>query len=215
MTDDPLKLIERHRLRAPRITDDVLHVLGLIVVHWAHIEFDLQMILGIAAGVPYPMAQLTFQDPRTTDKLNLIRKALELRGVKPPSTKRLMEKLEIGQRDRNILVHSIWARHPETKELHVRIAAGNWGNDRHKGLHGMIGKTPRRVIHQAQPFTAKEGKEALRTILVAELLTVRLYHQVLRLVPLPPISLERPQPEERQKTPPRDKPQPQHQPSAD
>jgi len=179
---NPAALGLRHwRSRAPNLPDDVLRLLGLVIVHWSQIEFDLQQTLGVAAGVPYPMAQLTFRDPRATDRLLLIRQALELRGIKPPQTKRLMEKLEISQRDRNILAHSVWLNHPKTGQLHIRIGWGNWPKDRNSHL-GMIGKTPRRVVHQAQTFTAFDGYDVLKTVMVAGLLAVRLHHQVTRLV---------------------------------
>lgn len=176
--------LRRWRSRVPQIADDVFQIVGQIIVHWAQVEFDLDSTLSIAAGVPWPIARLTFTDPRSIDKLRLIRETLQVRGLKPPAMKRLIRAVQIGERDRNVIAHSVWASHPDTGKLHIRIAAGKWSTeDRHKGLHGMIGKTPRKAMHQAQPFTTAEGNQALKTILLAERLVTRLHFQVRRLVP--------------------------------
>lgn len=93
-------------------------------------------------------ARIALRQPRAVDRLDM---ALDLFAIKAiPITVDvdvLRELIQQCTSERDRVAHGVWLRHPETSELYLRIARGNWPKNMTRGE-----KISRAVFPQSLPY---------------------------------------------------------------
>src|SRR4051812_32456949 len=103
----------RRGTKVPRIDDEMIYLVGLIVIHWAHLEADLADLVSAAADVDYPIARLAFKDRPAEERVALAEELLQVRNFDPPpKLKALRAPLRAASQGRNKVAHSTWVQWP-------------------------------------------------------------------------------------------------------
>lgn len=156
----------------PVISDEKIHLIGLIIIHWAQLEHDLQEAVMYAADTTHAVARLAFREPRAHDSVTIIEKLIQARGFEPlPKLKDFKVEVRALEETRNKLAHGTWKTWPTktgAKDYRTLLVVtdGHWEDGRQERF-GMKGRVPKKVINGATDFTVSEAEDLLRRIMRA------------------------------------------------
>ena len=174
----------------PRVDDEIIYLVGLIVIHWAQLEFDLANVVADAAKVDYSISRLTFREPRASDQIDVVVDLLRVQNVDPPTELiALKAPIRAAEDDRNKLVHSTWIAWPKKgtteTELRIRSTIGRW-EDKRQERFGMKGRVRKKVVAHAELVTAETCLALLERISGFQREVHALRHRIVTLGPSRP-----------------------------
>lgn len=104
--------------------------IGYVMIHWAYQErYVAKIIYRILATGP-KQGRIAVRSPRIEDQMIMIRDLLRVEQVTIKfDLLDLMTRLKKAERDRDLLAHGLWVRHPSTNQVCVQDLSGNWRPD--------------------------------------------------------------------------------------
>ena len=98
--------------------------IGKIIVRWSYLEYCVQKIVWLLAGVPEIVGRFAIREPRFTDRLEMIRDLAPLRGIKWSEAKfqAYLQQATAAQNRRDLLAHGLWTKYPDgtLRVIHTR-----------------------------------------------------------------------------------------------
>jgi hypothetical protein len=106
----------------------VAATVGRIISRWSLQEAMLRSILASAASVPIKLGRVAALEPRVDTFGNVIGDLLRLQGIEVKTNlNALTSRLRKAKARRDLLAHSVWVRHAESRQLGVQETRGTWG----------------------------------------------------------------------------------------
>jgi hypothetical protein len=171
LSPEIVALIDRAAIVPRRLPDDVVTLVGRVIIHWAAIEDELKHILAQAAGVDSSMGRLVLREPGAGAYMALVKQALEARAIEPPEyLGELGKELRAAEEIRNKLAHGTWTDWRDrdgTISHRIHITSGKWPPNRYKTI-GMLGATPRKIVRYVPPYEVPEIEKELAEIIRLE-----------------------------------------------
>jgi hypothetical protein len=109
-----------------RLPATLTREIGRIIVRWAFFEYSIQALIWELAGVTAAVGRLAVREPRVTDRLALLRKLAELRGIVIDSAiyAQLASSTRAVSEKRDLLAHGTWRR--TSKGWAVQLTRGSY-----------------------------------------------------------------------------------------
>jgi len=97
--------------------------IGKAIVLWAAFESTLNEISYALLGVGRKGGRIAVREPRTHERIDMIRLLVDLRGVKlkNPQWESFRKDTEAAMMNRDLIAHGVWTRHPPTGQMVVRV----------------------------------------------------------------------------------------------
>jgi hypothetical protein len=104
--------------------------IGRVISRWAYLEWLLTDITYGVLNIGPKQGRMVVRDVRAYERVEMIRDLMKLRKIATTiDMNRLMDDLDAAEKDRNLLAHGMWIKHPSTGELHVWFIRGAWRPD--------------------------------------------------------------------------------------
>lgn len=146
MKEQPLEIIYVDAVA--ELPPELFAAIGKVIVWYSYLEAHLSQIIQILLDISEAESRIATRDPRATARLEIIRDLLDYKEISVSvDFKNLWNRLDKIQKDRNLLAHNCWVRHPETNELllgHI------------KGKRTDHPKIDRRIVPEGLPFGLKQ-----------------------------------------------------------
>ena len=134
----------------------VAATVGRIISRWSLQEAMLRSILASAASVPIKIGRVATLEPRVENFGNVVGDLLRLQGIRVRTNlNALTSRLRKAKARRDLLAHSVWVRHAESRQLGVQETRGIWSA-------GGPGRDGARVTKKMMPAFHPIDREYLR-----------------------------------------------------
>lgn len=110
-----------------RLPDKIACAIGHIAHKFSEIEQILKETIYLLAGVDHTIGRIAIGTARTTDQLSKIEDLMTHRGFAfdPPLTE-LKKEIDRIEKERDVIIHGVWATDPETGKLILVDHTGKW-----------------------------------------------------------------------------------------
>lgn len=100
---------------------------GKVVVSYSNLEYQFQAIVATILQLQKPEARLALSQPPVFESLDVVQDLLALRALYAEfDFVSFRVRLVTINTLRNNISHGIWLRHPDTKEIFLRLTKGQW-----------------------------------------------------------------------------------------
>lgn len=136
------------------LPDQLALEIGRVIPSYAAIEHVLSMLIYGLLAMDRATGRLAIREPRATDRLDILRDLLDVKGIKPATDlPELRSRLELVQTQRDALAHNVWALGSGNRLL-LGMTKGGW-----QPVSGQKGKTRRAITPQGVEFDADDCRE--------------------------------------------------------
>ena len=105
----------------------VAATVGRIISRWSLQEALSRAILASAASVPIKIGRVATLEPRVENIGNIVGDLLRMQGIQVKTNlNALTGKLSKAKARRDLLAHSVWVRHAQSRQLGVQETRGTW-----------------------------------------------------------------------------------------
>ncbi len=126
-------------------------LIGDITARFALVEHLLKEITRKLVGMDPKLGRVSVRQPRLEDFVDMIKEILEIEQIAHPANlDALRTRLKRAERYRDMVAHTVWQRHPETKEIYARRLSGHWPK-----THPKHGGVSRRIVPEIVLVTPK------------------------------------------------------------
>jgi hypothetical protein len=155
---EPQKPIEADIVH--ELPDELAALIGRVIVAYARLEYNLTAMSALLLQLNMPEARIVLRTPRAVDRLDMALDLFALKAIEPSTdTVALRSLIEQACQGRDALAHGMWLRHPDTGELWLRLARGQWPKDKTQGA-----KVPRTILPQSIPYGPAECAATLKLV---------------------------------------------------
>lgn len=135
-------------------------LIGRIMVCFAKVEHSLTMLTGLLLQLNKAEVRVVLREPRAEERLEMALDIFAIKGIAVKSdTEALKSILSRAAQKRDWLAHGIWLRHPNSKQLYLRVTRGSWPKSHTRGE-----VIKRAVFPQSIPYSATDCRETLSLI---------------------------------------------------
>ena len=137
--------------------------IGRIIVHWAYFEQCIQEMVWQAMGLSEAVGRIAVREPRVTDRLEILRDIIKLRGGSWDDAlyKSILSEANLLAAKRHLVGHGMWFHHKSAGEWHVQLTRGSWPKNTADLIAGSKKVTPESV-----EITLEELRSATTSISV-------------------------------------------------